>query len=174
MIGTVEIAIKDTSLHKKTSSVVQFHFNMFSKRISVLAILAIVSFVTVNGNGWEDYTRDQLVGQGLANAAICGFDGSIWGKSSGFRATKNEILNIYRAFSNPSQLRSNGLFLNSQKYMVIKADDSSIYAKKGTGGVVCVKTGQTITIGIYDDKLQPGKATSIVEIFGDYLRDSGY
>ncbi|EFA78874.1 hypothetical protein PPL_08342 [Heterostelium album PN500] len=57
---------------------------------------------------------------------------------------------------------------------VLKSDPRSIYGKQGTGGVVCVKTGKTVIIGVYNEKLQPGAAASVVEKLADYLIDQGY
>jgi Profilin len=50
----------------------------------------------------------------------------------------------------------------------------SLYGKKGAGGVVVVKTGQAIIVGVYNDKQQPGNAANVVEKLGDYLRENGY
>ena len=44
---------------------------------------------------------------------------------------------------------------------------------QGAGGVVCVKTGQCVLIGKYDDTIQPGQATTVVEKLGDYLIENG-
>lgn len=62
-----------------------------------------------------------------------------------------------------------------QKYQVVKADDGSIYGKKGRGGAICVKTSTMVVIGIYNADLQSdGQAASIVEKLGDYFREQGY
>lgn len=147
---------------------------MLSKRISVFVILLLSSFVTVNCQGWNIYIEQNLIAGGLAHAAIVGIDGTIWAKSANFIATVYEILDIYNGFSDSYPLRTNGLFLNSEKYLVLKADDLSIYSKKGSGGAICVKTEQAIIIGIYNDQLQPGAAASLVEKLAEFLRDQGY
>ncbi|KIH57035.1 hypothetical protein ANCDUO_12781 [Ancylostoma duodenale] len=37
---------------------------------------------------WADLVNNNLVGSGnVSKAAICGFDGSIWGKSDNFKAS---------------------------------------------------------------------------------------
>lgn len=46
--------------------------------------------------------------------------------------------------------------------------------KKGAGGVVMVKTGQAVLIGQYNETIQPGQATTVVEKLADYLRENGY
>ena len=46
--------------------------------------------------------------------------------------------------------------------------------KKGSGGVVCVKTKQAVLIGMYDDGIQPGECTKVVETLADYLISVNY
>jgi profilin len=46
--------------------------------------------------------------------------------------------------------------------------------KKGTAGVVLVRTGQAILIGVYNESAQPGNATNTVEKLADYLIENGY
>jgi Profilin len=50
----------------------------------------------------------------------------------------------------------------------------AIIGKKGAGGVVCVKTNQAVLIGQYNETVQPGQATTVVEKLADYLRDNGF
>jgi profilin len=56
----------------------------------------------------------------------------------------------------------------------LKADDRSIYGKKGATGCVCVKTGKAVLIGVYNENTQPGQAATTVEKLGDYLIEQGY
>jgi profilin len=58
--------------------------------------------------------------------------------------------------------------------LFIQSDGRSIYGKSGNTGVVLVKTGQTILIGVYDERMQPGNAAATVEKLADYLIDNGY
>jgi len=51
----------------------------------------------------------------------------------------------------------------------LNCDERSIYGKKGSGGVVCVKTKQAVLIALYEDPTQPGEATKVVESLADYL-----
>ena len=76
-------------------------------------------------------------------------------------------------FTDPSSAFSNGVVVGGVKHLAIRADSRSIYGKKGSGGVVLVKTGQCILIGKYDDTIQPGQATTVVEKLGDYLIENG-
>jgi len=60
------------------------------------------------------------------------------------------------------------------KYFALKADDRSVYGKKGSAGCITVKTNKAILVGVYDETQQPGAAANIVEKVADYLINSGY
>jgi profilin len=109
---------------------------------------------------------------------------------------------IVGAFGNPSKILSEGVKINGQKYLAVRYDDRSIYAKKvratgpvrvrarapapsrltharaarsqGTGGLCCVKTKQAVLIAVYAEGAQPGECNQIVEKLGDYLISVGY
>ena len=68
-----------------------------------------------------------------------------------------EIKSLIKAFKDPSGIRAGGLFVASEKYIALRADDRSIYGKKGAGGVVTVKTKQAILIALYNETVQPGE-----------------
>eukprot|EP01123_Difflugia_compressa_P010740 TRINITY_DN3_c0_g2_i1.p1 TRINITY_DN3_c0_g2~~TRINITY_DN3_c0_g2_i1.p1 ORF type:complete len:127 (-),score=21.46 TRINITY_DN3_c0_g2_i1:198-578(-) len=124
---------------------------------------------------WQSYVDTNLVGTGLVTvASITGHDGSVWATSPGFNVSADEIKKLVAGFNDPSPLRASGMFINGEKYLVLKADDRSIYGKKGTGGVVTVKTGGAVLIGLYNEKIQPGQCANVVEKLADYLIESGY
>lgn len=96
-------------------------------------------------------------------------------------------------FNNPRNAVATGITIGGIKYLVIMADDQSIYGKNGAGGFVAVKTGKgatrliyelvqclifcifvAIIIGVYDGTSKLGRAATIVQRLGDYIRDSGY
>ncbi|KAJ3078649.1 profilin, required for normal timing of actin polymerization in response to thermal stress [Quaeritorhiza haematococci] len=113
---------------------------------------------------WQSYVDSNLVGTGkIAKAAIHGLDGTAWATSAGFSA-----------FTDASDIRANGLHLAGVKYFTLRADDRSVYAKKGTGGVACVKTKQAILIGVYQEPTQPPEANKVVEGLADYLISVNY
>jgi profilin len=74
----------------------------------------------------------------------------------------------------PDAVRANGLNLAGVKYLCIKADDRSVYAKKNATGVCCVKTSKAVLIALYDEKVQPGQCANVVEKLADYLIAQGY
>ncbi|CCH58442.1 hypothetical protein TBLA_0A06500 [Henningerozyma blattae CBS 6284] len=94
---------------------------------------------------------------------------SVWASSGGLQLGANEIAEIARGFDNPSGLQSNGLHVQSQKFMLLRADDRSIYGRHDAEGIVCVRTKQTIVIAHYPPTVQAGEATKIVEQLADYL-----
>ena len=123
---------------------------------------------------WQEYVDNNLVGTGhVKKAAIVGHDGSTWATSAGFTVSTADAKKLLAAFSNPADVLANGIHLGSEKYMTIKTDDRSVYGKKGATGIVSVKTGQAILIGVYDETIQPGQAATTVERLADYLIDNG-
>ncbi len=123
---------------------------------------------------WQTYVDSNLVGAGLSQAAILGHDGNTWATSAGFQVTPAEGQALVGGFRDAAGLRAAGLSIANAKYITLKADDRSIYGKKGAGGVITVKTGKAVLIGVYDEKMQPGQAANIVEKLADYLISVGY
>lgn len=114
-----------------------------------------------------------MVGTGfITKGAIFGLNGAQWCTSPGyipfcdpsllltsrFQLSGPEATALIAGFNDAGPLRANGLWLQGAKYLVLRADERSIYGKKGAGGVVAVKTGQAVLIGIYDENIQPGQA----------------
>ncbi|KAI9348827.1 profilin [Pilaira anomala] len=125
---------------------------------------------------WQAYVDDNLVGTGfVTQAGIYGINGGgLWAASPGFTVQPNEIQEIITGFSNPDAIRASGIHINGTKYLTLRADDRSIYGKKGATGVCIVKTTQAILVALYDDKIQPGACTKVVEDLADYLISVSY
>lgn len=83
-------------------------------------------------------------------------------------------MTAYGDSSPVKQVQSNGLRIAGERYVVIKADDRSLYGKKGKEGIVIVKTVLAILVTHYPETVQPGAATNTVEQLGDYLISVGY
>ena len=94
---------------------------------------------------------------------------AVWATSGGIVLSVNEISSIATGFDDPSNLQSNGLHIQSLKFMLLRADDRSIYGRHDAEGVICVRTKQTILIAHYPANVQAGEATKIVEQLADYL-----
>jgi len=124
---------------------------------------------------WQAYVDNNLVGsKSITKAAIVGLDGSRWATSKDLNCTPDEAKKLVAAFKNADAIRSGGLIIGGQKYFALKADERSVYGKQGPAGVICVKTGKCVLIGVYDDKIQPGNASNVVEKLADYLIENGY
>ncbi|KAJ1566891.1 hypothetical protein HK096_000071, partial [Nowakowskiella sp. JEL0078] len=126
---------------------------------------------------WDAYTSNLIAQKSIHKAAIHGHDGSTWASSPGFAISGPEIQALLAAYSDPSGIRASGITINKIKYIALKADDRSIYGKKGSGGLVAVKTKQGVLIGVYDEvepAIAPGVAAKSVEVLADYLIGAGY
>ena len=124
---------------------------------------------------WQNYVDSNLVGSGnLSSAAIIGLDGAVWAKHSGLDIKAGEAAALPKLFANPGNAQAAGITFGGLKYLTLRADERSIYGKKGAGGIVLVKTGKAILVGIYGEGLQPGNATNVVEKLADYLIENGY
>lgn len=45
---------------------------------------------------------------------------------------------------------------------------------KGQTGLAICKTNKAVLFGFYDDKIQPGQCTVVVEKLAEYLRSNNY
>jgi profilin len=122
-----------------------------------------------------------LVGTGnLDRAAIFNSEGnSVWATSAGFQVSAAEMQAIVTAYKDPGtdgvkKVQSEGLHVAGERFVVIKADNRSIYGKKGREGVIIVKTTQALLVTHYPESVQPGVATNTTEQLGDYLIKMGY
>ncbi|KAK5169563.1 profilin, required for normal timing of actin polymerization in response to thermal stress [Saxophila tyrrhenica] len=130
---------------------------------------------------WQAYVDQSLVGTGnVDKAAIFNSDGnSVWATSAGFTVSPQEMQEVVTAYKDPGkdgvkQVQSSGLHIAGERFVVLKADDRSIYGKKGREGVCIVKTTQAILVTHYPESVQPGAAANTVEQLGDYLIKVGY
>ena len=114
--------------------------------------------------------------QCVTGAAIIGLDGSVWAaKNLALKAGEGKVLVTLfpKDDAGTAAAFSNGIMVGGVKHLCIRADKRSVYGKKGAGGVVLVKTIQCVIIGKYDESIQPGQATTVVEKLGDYLIENG-
>ncbi|KAF2487611.1 profilin [Neohortaea acidophila] len=131
---------------------------------------------------WQAYIDTSLVGTGnLDRAAIFNSEGnSVWATSPAFTVTPGEMQAVVAAYKDKGdaqgvkQVQSSGLHIAGERFVVLKADDRSIYGKKGREGVVIVKTTQALLVTHYPEHVQPGAAANTVEQLGDYLIKAGY
>jgi len=119
---------------------------------------------------WQDYVDSHLVGTGnCKRAIIIGHDGSTWSATAGLSLKADEAKKLVNAFNDPSVALAGGTTLSGVKYMTLKADNRSLYGKKGATGFSAVKTNTAVLIGFYDETVQPGACANTVEKLADYL-----
>jgi len=125
---------------------------------------------------WQQYVDQMLVATGhIDKAAIFSAAGdSVWAATPGFTVKPEEVKALIKAYTNPSDVQSKGCFISGDKYMVVKADERSIYGKKEKHGIVCVKSNQAVLIAHYPEGVQAGQANTTVEKLADYLIGVGY
>jgi profilin len=122
---------------------------------------------------WQPYVDDNLVGSGKLHAALIASnaDGVVWAASAGLRDVDARELNVLvDSFADSALVRSEGLRLRGDKYIVLKSGDGrSLYAKRGDQGLVAVRTKQCLLVGLYAAPVVPGEAAKVVESLADYL-----
>eukprot|EP00291_Cryptomonas_curvata_P014874 CAMPEP_0172151842 /NCGR_PEP_ID=MMETSP1050-20130122/476_1 /TAXON_ID=233186 /ORGANISM="Cryptomonas curvata, Strain CCAP979/52" /LENGTH=126 /DNA_ID=CAMNT_0012820037 /DNA_START=70 /DNA_END=450 /DNA_ORIENTATION=+ len=124
---------------------------------------------------WQSYVDDQLLGTGhVHSASIVGLDGSLWATSSNLQLSASEQSAIATAAANPSSVLGGKITLKGENFMVLRADDSAIYCRKGNEGACICKTNQAVIIGIFGENQQAGQCNMVVEKLGDYLREANY
>ncbi|KAL7750424.1 profilin, required for normal timing of actin polymerization in response to thermal stress [Sorochytrium milnesiophthora] len=124
---------------------------------------------------WQTYVDSNLVGtKKIQKGAIFGHDKSTWATSPDFAVKPQELDTLFQAFKDPSNIRAGGLKIADTKYIALNCNDRSIYAKQGSGGIICVKTKQAVLLGTYDSSTQPGEAVKVVESLADYLISVNY
>ncbi|KAK5014269.1 profilin II [Cryomyces antarcticus] len=131
---------------------------------------------------WQAYVDQSLVGSGnLDKAAIFDCEGiNVWASSAGFTVSPQELDEIVNAYkdkgdaSGTKKIQSTGLHVAGEKFVVLKAEERSLYGKKGKEGIIIVRTMQTLLVTHYPDYVQPGSAAHTVETVADYLISVGY
>lgn len=110
-----------------------------------------------------------------------------------------EVVNAFKDKGDANgvkSVQSTGLHVAGEKFIVLKADERSLYGKKvrtttclttcmeialltqdytqGREGIVIVKTTQALLVTHYPETVQPGAAANTVEQLADYLIGVGY
>lgn len=110
----------------------------------------------------------------VKHAAIAGHDGNVWAKDDHFNPTEEDVLKIFKGFSDKNLLQTTGLTIGGERYIYLSGDEKIIRAKKAKIGVHCMKTKQAIVVALYEDPIQPQQCATVVEKLGDYLESCGY
>merc|ERR1712093_215486 len=82
---------------------------------------------------------------------------SKWAASPNFDVSATEMKEIINGLSGKvDALYAEGLHVGGERYVLTKAEDRSLYARKGREGVVIVKTKQAILIAHYGESILQG------------------
>lgn len=128
---------------------------------------------------WQAYVDDTLLGSGqLDKAAILSGDGAgPWAATAGFTITPEEGANIAAILAGgPAKDKAfaDGFHASGERFVATRAEDRSLYGRKGKEGVAIVKTKMAIVVGHYGEQHQAGNAAVVVEKLADYLIGQGY
>ncbi|MGW7440160.1 profilin [Streptomyces sp. NPDC054849] len=128
---------------------------------------------------WQAYVDTSLVGTGhVSQGAIFSLDGQEWGSSPDLHITQDEANRISAALNGDTeaknQLFGEALFLAGQRYVMARCEDRSIYGRTGRVGAAIARTRQAVVIGIHNEEMMAGNASSAVESLADYLISQGH
>ncbi|KAL0944301.1 profilin [Colletotrichum truncatum] len=129
---------------------------------------------------WQAYVDTSLVGTGhIDKAAIISIAGdSTWASTAGFTLSATEMKAISDIVKGDQAAKdkafADGLYVAGDRFVMARADDGTIYARKGRDGIAVAKTNQAILIGHHNENQQGGNANQSVQKLADYLVGVNY
>ncbi|OGM39553.1 profilin [Aspergillus bombycis] len=117
------------------------------------------------------YVDSSLMGSGqFDKAAVLSHDlGGTEAYSPGFTISVDELKELAAAFANSATAMANGFHVGGEKFVAIRADDRSLYGKKGKEGIVVVRAKSCVMIAHHPESVQTPNAATVVENLVDYL-----
>ncbi|KNG88621.1 profilin [Aspergillus nomiae NRRL 13137] len=117
------------------------------------------------------YVDSSLMGSGqFDKAAILSHDLSgTEAYSPGFTISVEELKELAAAFDNSGVAMTNGFHVGGEKFVAIRADERSLYGKKGKEGIVVVKAKSCVMIAHHPETIQTTNAATVVENLVDYI-----
>jgi profilin len=91
--------------------------------------------------------------------------------SGSFTLSQEDINSLASAFTSPSNAFANGFSIGGEKYVCIKADERSLYGKKGKEGAIVVRASACTMIGVHGPDTQTTNAAAVVEKLIDYINN---
>ena len=121
----------------------------------------------------------------LTEAALMGFNGAEWAKTSGLTVSKAEVDKLNELFKQKGANNIPSVNLGGKKYQVTHYDGNAAYLKIKDGGATVAKTTQAYIIGVYnttrkykqDGKELPqcvGMCNMVVEDLANQLKGMNY
>ena len=122
---------------------------------------------------WQGYVDSSLMGSGqFDKAAILSHDCSgVEASSPGFTISPQEIKGLATGLSDPGSVQASGFTVGGDKFFAIRADDRSLYGKKGKEGIVVVKAVSCVIVAHHGEAVQTPNAATVVENLVDYINN---
>ncbi|OJJ77066.1 hypothetical protein ASPBRDRAFT_36259 [Aspergillus brasiliensis CBS 101740] len=91
--------------------------------------------------------------------------------SPGFSVSPTELQSLVAAFKDKDVAFANGITVGGEKFVTIKADERSLYGKKGKEGIVVVKAVSCVMVAHHAENVQTTNAATVVENLVDYINN---
>ncbi|EPS26373.1 Profilin-2 [Penicillium oxalicum] len=120
---------------------------------------------------WQAYVDSSLMGSGqFQKAGVLAADFSgLEAATPGFALSQEDINSLASAFTSSDNAFANGFSIAGEKYVCIKADERSLYGKKGKEGAIVVRASACTMIGVHGATVQTTNAATVVENLIDYI-----
>ncbi|KAI3140460.1 hypothetical protein CBS147326_2161 [Penicillium roqueforti] len=122
---------------------------------------------------WQSYVDTSLMGSfqfdkaGILAADFSGVEAA----SPGFALSQEEINSLITAYTSSEKAFSSGFSVCGEKFVTIRADERSLYGKKGKEGVIIARASSCTIIGHHGENVQTTNAATVVENLVDYLNN---
>ncbi|CAG8075005.1 unnamed protein product [Penicillium salamii] len=147
--------------------------SLFSLSSSLSSLLCIFNFSAMGDHAaiWQSYVDSSLMGSGqFDKAGILAVDFSgLSAASAGFALSQEEINSLISAYTSSDNAFANGFSIAGEKFVTIKADERSLYGKKGKEGVIVARASSCTIIAHHGEGVQTTNAATVVENLVDYL-----
>jgi profilin len=91
--------------------------------------------------------------------------------SPGFTLSQEEINSLISAYTSSDNAFANGISVGGDKFVVIRADERSVYGKKGKEGIIVVRASACTMIAHHGESVQTTNAATVVENLVDYINN---
>ncbi|OJJ50707.1 hypothetical protein ASPZODRAFT_126633 [Penicilliopsis zonata CBS 506.65] len=122
-------------------------------------------------SAWQPYVDSSIMGSGqFDKAAVLSYDiAKVEAGTPGYTITDKEIESIRELYKTPSNAFAHGITIGGEKFFAIKADERSLYGKKGKEGIVLVKSKSCVFVAHHTETAQTPTAAIVLENLVDYV-----
>ncbi|KGO77446.1 Profilin/allergen [Penicillium italicum] len=89
----------------------------------------------------------------------------------GIQLSQEEINSLITAYTSSDQAFASGFSICGEKFVTIRADERSVYGKKGKEGVIIARASSCTIIAHHTEAVQTPNAATVVENLVDYLNN---